>query len=315
MGDATAKHAGDVAQVKLFKAGQGESMLATLRSDLQATADQRMAAGVSDGSALRPASEYTAWDTEGWAGVNPGMDRWHEFLSAAVAKAKAGKQATEAEDRESFSRLKALMHPQVRFHPPTYWKPKEGSLFAAVILREVSQVFGGSFRYHRQFQDEAGLNFVLEFSAMIEDVCDALSTRTPHTTPTAALPGSGHHRVRQERRRRSHCRLQGRHPSSRGGPPPQAYHEREGWQGDEGAVEGAGRKAVMSVRITRTPSPVSLTRVSVNSHLHLALTLTSLLHLLSSRPPFEGDANEDLHSDVRMRTAPDRKKATKQGKR
>jgi hypothetical protein len=61
-----------------------------------------------------------------------------------------------------------ILHDDVVFHPPTYWKARRGKPLAMWILQQVGDLIGANFRYHRQIVDSTGTNVVLEFSAMVD---------------------------------------------------------------------------------------------------------------------------------------------------
>merc|ERR1712032_743128 len=70
---------------------------------------------------------------------------------------------------QGLSILSEILHDDVVFHPPTYWKARHGKMLVGIILGEVSSIFT-DFLYHRQLQDTEGKNFMLEFSAMVDEI-------------------------------------------------------------------------------------------------------------------------------------------------
>mmetsp|Transcript_12491 Transcript_12491/g.29426 ORF Transcript_12491/g.29426 Transcript_12491/m.29426 type:complete len:126 (-) Transcript_12491:19-396(-) len=66
--------------------------------------------------------------------------------------------------------LDTLLHDDVIFHPPTYWKTRKGKMTTMWILQQVGGIFGSTFVYHRQLLDGTGTNAVLEFSAMVDEI-------------------------------------------------------------------------------------------------------------------------------------------------
>ena len=65
--------------------------------------------------------------------------------------------------------LADILHPEIEFHPPTYWKKRVGIRITQFILRNVGEVFQ-DFKYTRCFVDSNGTNAVLEFSAIVPGI-------------------------------------------------------------------------------------------------------------------------------------------------
>jgi len=87
---------------------------------------------------------------------------WHESVSSAMdAKASSESKSSMAQN------LGAHVHDQIKFHPPTYFKHWEGRDEFLVLITSVSEVFGPSFTYGRQWLSPDGRNWCLEFSADI----------------------------------------------------------------------------------------------------------------------------------------------------
>merc|ERR1719401_803999 len=120
-----------------------------------------------------PSYKGSAYDAALWDGVSdhPGLQLWHALVRQALQKESwSGSSDQDPTKHPLFVQLQGLLAEQVRFHPPTYWKVREGRLVGAIILREACQIFGESFVYHRQLVDATGRNAILEFSTMIEDI-------------------------------------------------------------------------------------------------------------------------------------------------
>merc|ERR1711920_50240 len=66
--------------------------------------------------------------------------------------------------------LDPLIHDDIVFHPPTYWKLRKGKMMAMFILQSVGTIFGKTFAYHRQIVDTTGTNVLLEFSTMVDEI-------------------------------------------------------------------------------------------------------------------------------------------------
>ena len=103
----------------------------------------------------------SAHDSHAWKGQCAALDKWHRCADQFV-----GGKGFDSVVEE----LGALMHDDVVFHPPTYWKTRQGKLMALWILKQVGEIFGESFRYERQFVDGTGTNAVLEFSTMVDEI-------------------------------------------------------------------------------------------------------------------------------------------------
>ncbi|GMH61756.1 hypothetical protein TL16_g10143 [Triparma laevis f. inornata] len=56
----------------------------------------------------------------------------------------------------------------VKFYPPTYFQHWEGREEYLLLMQSVSEVFGPSFKYDRQWVSPNGRDWCLEFSASIE---------------------------------------------------------------------------------------------------------------------------------------------------
>lgn len=80
---------------------------------------------------------------------NSNLEKWHKVVLE--------------KDLES---LKALLHPEMEFHSPTFWGAKEGGHVAHFVLSQVLDIFQ-NFEYHREFVD--GNDMALEFSCEVKD--------------------------------------------------------------------------------------------------------------------------------------------------
>ena len=66
---------------------------------------------------------------------------------------------------EAMRLLSPHMEPACIFRPPTYFKPWTGRDETLLLLGTVSEVFGPSFRYGRQWLSDDGKEWALEFKA------------------------------------------------------------------------------------------------------------------------------------------------------
>lgn len=65
---------------------------------------------------------------------------------------------------QDMDELNKILHPDIEFRSPAFWKPKHGCDAAQFILSNVIDIFG-DFTYHREWID--GNEFALEFSAIV----------------------------------------------------------------------------------------------------------------------------------------------------
>ncbi|GMI49625.1 hypothetical protein ScalyP_jg1911 [Parmales sp. scaly parma] len=72
------------------------------------------------------------------------------------------------DDGAMFTKLRSRMHQDCKFFPPTYYNHWEGGDETMVLLKCVSEVFGRSFQYNRQFLSDNGRDWCLEFEADID---------------------------------------------------------------------------------------------------------------------------------------------------
>lgn len=88
------------------------------------------------------------------------MDAWHEAIAATC-------HGTSSAD--ALTLLKPHVSPDCTFRPPTYFKPWTGREETLMLLGAVSEVFGPSFTYGRQWLSDDGHEWALEFTADIAD--------------------------------------------------------------------------------------------------------------------------------------------------
>ena len=70
---------------------------------------------------------------------------------------------------EAMHILKPHVDPACVFKPPTYYKPWTGRDETLLLLSCVSEVFGNSFTYGRQWLSDDGQEWALEFTANVTD--------------------------------------------------------------------------------------------------------------------------------------------------
>ncbi len=93
------------------------------------------------------------------------FDAWH--AAAKVTLASAGDASYDESAAEALRLVEPHFHERCVFRPPTYYKPWEGRAETLLLLGQVSQVFGPSFRYGRQWLSDDGREWALEFTAEI----------------------------------------------------------------------------------------------------------------------------------------------------
>lgn len=86
---------------------------------------------------------------------------WHECLDGVLYNGMDSSKAMEV--------LKPHMDEECVFKPPTYFAPWTGRDEALLLLSCVSEVFGPSFTYGRQWLSDDGCEWALEFEASIGD--------------------------------------------------------------------------------------------------------------------------------------------------
>ena len=88
------------------------------------------------------------------------FEAWHDLVGA-VAAGRAADVDVAA--------LRVIVADECVFRPPTYFKPWTGGDETTVLLACAAEVFGDSFRYHRQWLSPDGREWALEFAANIGD--------------------------------------------------------------------------------------------------------------------------------------------------
>ena len=84
---------------------------------------------------------------------------WHESVDAVLKKGENPDDAMEI--------LKPHMLKDCVFRPPTYYKPWTGRDETLLLLGCVSEVFGPSFEYGRQWLSDDGHEWALEFTTEV----------------------------------------------------------------------------------------------------------------------------------------------------
>jgi hypothetical protein len=109
----------------------------------------------------RPSSSYSFLGGAAMrADCRTTLDAWHSAVDGALGGA--------SED-ELRSTLAPRMAPDCIFRPPTYYKEWRGRDETMLLLHCVSEVFGKSFVYGRQWLSDDGREWALEFTANIGD--------------------------------------------------------------------------------------------------------------------------------------------------
>lgn len=89
---------------------------------------------------------------------------WHEAVDYGTGKKQVSSSLNKEEIMKKFSNY---VHPKCIFSPPTYYQSWEGKDEFLCIIESVSEVFGPSFEYHRQWLSDDGHDWALEFTANI----------------------------------------------------------------------------------------------------------------------------------------------------
>jgi SnoaL-like domain len=79
------------------------------------------------------------------------LTRWHAMVAA-----------------QDLSDVAELLHPDVEFSSPAFWKPYPGRVAVAHVLQTAVRNLATDFTYHRSFVTENGYGVVLEFSARLD---------------------------------------------------------------------------------------------------------------------------------------------------
>jgi hypothetical protein len=85
--------------------------------------------------------------------VAKSLARWHEMVAANDLTDVAG-----------------LLHSDVAFSSPAFWKPYTGPVAVAHVLQTAVGILATDFTYHRSFATADGQHVVLEFSARLEEL-------------------------------------------------------------------------------------------------------------------------------------------------
>jgi len=102
---------------------------------------------------------------------------WHAALDHSLAG---------GDSSAGMNLVRPRMHSACVFRPPTYFSPWVGRDETLCLLGAVSEVFGPSFRYGRQWLSDDGHEWALEFSADI-----GTSGKTVHGIDLVSLDGDG----------------------------------------------------------------------------------------------------------------------------
>lgn len=102
---------------------------------------------------------------------------WHAALDHCL---------TQGDSAAGMRLLRPRVHSGCVFRPPTYFQPWVGREETLCLLGAVSEVFGPSFRYGRQWLSDDAREWALEFSAGI-----GASGRTVHGMDLVSLDEEG----------------------------------------------------------------------------------------------------------------------------
>ena len=91
---------------------------------------------------------------------------WHQCVSMAM---QHGPTIDNAAKVTMEQKLRSRVDDKCKFYPPTYFSHWTGGDEFVLLISAVSEVFGSSFRYDRQWLSPDGLDWALEFSAEIGD--------------------------------------------------------------------------------------------------------------------------------------------------
>ena len=120
--------------------------LLTRRSSLPIR--RAFSSNVYGGAAASPAAKAT-------------FEAWHSSVNAVLHEGMDSEPAMAI--------LQPHMHEQCVFRPPTYFTPWTGRAETLLLLGAVSEVFGPSFKYGREWLSDDGLEWALEFTASVGD--------------------------------------------------------------------------------------------------------------------------------------------------
>ena len=100
------------------------------------------------------------------------FDAWHEAADAVLHRGADAESAMAA--------MRPHVHEACVFRPPTYYKSWNGRDETLTILGAVSEVFGTSFAYGRQWLSDDGLEWALEFTAAVPSEVNGGAPLTIH---------------------------------------------------------------------------------------------------------------------------------------
>ena len=106
------------------------------------------------------------------------FDAWHSSVNAVLYEGGSAEALHAA--------FAPHMAPDCVFRPPTYFTPWKGRDETLLILACVSEVFGPSFQYGRQWLSDDGREWALEFTADIAE-----TGRTVHGIDMVSLCEAG----------------------------------------------------------------------------------------------------------------------------
>jgi hypothetical protein len=81
------------------------------------------------------------------------LQRWHAMVAA-----------------NDLADVAELLHPDVEFSSPAFWKPYPGPVAVAHVLQTAVRVLATDFTYHRSFATDDGAHVGLEFSARLDEL-------------------------------------------------------------------------------------------------------------------------------------------------
>merc|ERR1719198_1714028 len=118
--------AGGISEAELEK---GTQLLEKYRKDVSASPQAALSGSAYDASTWQGPQK-------GGAPHNAALDRWHKVVEEAIAG--------QAKVEDLLALLSPIIHDDIIFHPPTYWKKRKGKMLACWILQQVFEIFGTS---------------------------------------------------------------------------------------------------------------------------------------------------------------------------
>ena len=73
-------------------------------------------------------------------------------------------------EKRDLGKIRSKVAQECTFHSPTVGKPFEGADSLCIILSCVSDVFGDTLKYHRQWLSGDGRDWALEFTALVKGI-------------------------------------------------------------------------------------------------------------------------------------------------